>query len=98
MTANATTYTPYKAAQLVNAALEEAGLDKRIPPQMMYNYTTARVRKGKAPFIAVDENGRITEEGLTAWMTKYLEKQGVTIVTDEEMVVDEETEEVTEEA
>ena len=32
-----TTLTPYKASQLANAALKEAGLSKEIRPQMMYN-------------------------------------------------------------
>lgn len=71
--------TAYAAAKIVNAALSEAGLDKQIPPQMMYNYTTARIRKGKAPFIACDKEGRITEAGLTEWLSKYLVKQGVEV-------------------
>lgn len=74
--------TPYKAAQVVNAALKEAGVDKQIPPQMMYNYTNARLRAGKAPLIACDENGKITEAGLTEWLTKYLVKQGVEVEVD----------------
>ena len=67
--------TPYAAAKVVNAALAEAGLDKTIPAQMMYNYTTARVRAGKNPLIAVTEDGKITPEGLQEWLTKYLAKQ-----------------------
>lgn len=70
-------YTPYAAAKIVNGALEEAGLDKRIPPQMMYNYTSARLRAGKNPLIATDADGKITEEGLRTWLVKYLAKQGV---------------------
>lgn len=76
--------TAYAAAKIVNAALTEAGVDKQIPPQMMYNYTTARLRKGKASFIAVDKEGRITEAGLTEWLTKYLAKQGVVVTADAE--------------
>jgi hypothetical protein len=76
--------TPYAAAKVVNAVLAAAGVDKTIPPQMMYNYTTARLRAGKAPLIACDADGRITREGLEAWLVKYLPKQGVTTTTDEE--------------
>lgn len=71
--------TPYKAAQIVNATLAAAEIDKTIPPQMMYNYTTARVRAGKRPFIEVDEEGRITEKGLEVWLAKYLAKHGVEV-------------------
>jgi hypothetical protein len=71
--------TPYAAAKIVNAALLEANVEKVIPPQMMYNYTTARIRKGKAPFIKTDAEGRITEAGLAEWLEKYLAKQGVEV-------------------
>ena len=71
--------TPYAAAKLVNQVLADAGLDKAIPPQMMYNYTTARISKGKAPLIECDAEGRITEEGLQTWLAKYLVKQGVNV-------------------
>lgn len=66
--------TPYAACKIVNTLLEEAGVDKQLPPQMFYNYTTARINKGKAPFIEVDENNKITEEGLKTWAEKYLAK------------------------
>ncbi len=68
-------FTPYAAAKVVNAALAEAGLSKQIPPQMMYNYTTARVRAGKAPFIALNEDGKIEPEALAEWLDKYVAKQ-----------------------
>jgi hypothetical protein len=67
--------TPYAAAKLVNAALEEAGLSKRIPPQMMYNYTKARVNAGKAPFIAFDEKKGVDPKSLEEWTKKYVAKQ-----------------------
>jgi hypothetical protein len=75
-------FTPYKAAKIVNAALEAAEVDKQIPPQMMYNYTTARVNKGKTPLIeCVTINGQtlITEAGLTKWLEAYMIKQGVVV-------------------
>lgn len=72
--------TPYAAAGAVNAALTEAGVSKEIPPQMMYNYTTARVRKGKAPLIPVDvdkETGKVSinEAGFVEWLQRYVKKQ-----------------------
>jgi hypothetical protein len=75
--AGTVTYTPYAACKIVNAALAERGIDKILPPQMFYNYTSARVRDGKRPFIDVDSNGRITEAGLIKWMEAYLQKQVV---------------------
>jgi hypothetical protein len=67
--------TPFAAHKLVNSALEEAGLSKRIPPQMMYNYTTARVNAGKAPFIAFTAEDGVDLESLEAWIVKYVAKQ-----------------------
>jgi hypothetical protein len=73
-----TAVTPYAAAKFVNAKLAEAGIEKVLPPQMFYNYTTARIRAGKAPLIPCDADGRITPDGLAAWYTKYSAKLTVT--------------------
>jgi hypothetical protein len=70
--------TAYQLAKLVNEALESAGIDKRIPPQMIYTY----VRKG---YIKVDEAKRISVEEADRWMTGYLTKQGVTVEVTEEV-------------
>ena len=81
-TTTTTSVTPYAAAKLVNAALEKANLSKRIPPQMMYNYTTARVKAGKATLIGtviVDDKVYVTEQGLNEWLAKYLAKKGVEV-------------------
>ena len=82
MTNSATSaaFTPYGAAKFVNQVLTEAGLPS-IPPQMMYNYTTARINKGKAPLIKCDASGAITLENLLEWLAKYLEKKGVSTAT-----------------
>ena len=78
VTALATTLvTPYAAAKEVNEALAAAGVDKVIPPQMMYNYTTARINKGKAPLIdaeVVDGKVFVKTEALAAWIVKYIAK------------------------
>jgi hypothetical protein len=67
--------TPYAAHKLVNAALEKAGLSKRIPPQMMYNYTQQRVNAGKAPFIKFSIEDGVDVESLNEWIEKYVAKQ-----------------------
>jgi hypothetical protein len=74
---NATAITAYAAAELTNKALEEAGVDKRIPAQMIYNYTTARVRKDKKPLIPtveVDGKVRVEVKGFTKWLQEYVQK------------------------
>jgi hypothetical protein len=68
--------TPYAAAKFVNAELEAANLSKRIPPQMMYNYTTARANAGKPTLIGFDnDRGEVELESLKEWTTKYVAKQ-----------------------
>lgn len=70
--------TPYAAAKIANAVIEAAGF-KRIPPQMVYNYTSARFAQGKAPLIAAtqDENGKvwIEESDIRSWVAKYVAKK-----------------------
>ncbi len=67
--------TPYKAAKFVNEELKKNGIDKVIPPQMIYNYTSARVNDGKKPFIKYDIENGVDEESLNEWTTKYIAKQ-----------------------
>lgn len=66
--------TPYQAAKIVNAKLSEEGL-KNIPPQMMYNYTSARVNAGKNPFIKFSIENGIDLEDLDRWTEKYIAKK-----------------------
>jgi len=73
----ATSVTPYAAAKLANTFLAEQGIDKVLPPQMFYNYTTARVSKGKAPLIptvTVDGKVQIEVKGFGEWLQKYTTK------------------------
>jgi hypothetical protein len=69
-----TSFSPYAAAKQVNAQLLEDGYAKVLPAQMFYNYTTARIRAGKVPYIPCDADGRIAPEGLADWYTKYVAK------------------------
>lgn len=71
-------YTPYQAAKLVNAVLDEHGI-KNIPPQMMYNY----VGKGYIESTLVDGKKKVTLESVQSWLIKYLEKKGIKLETDE---------------
>jgi uncharacterized protein YbjT (DUF2867 family) len=77
-TVTPTSVSPYKAAGIVNALLLAEGIEKVLPPQMFYNYTTARIRADKAPLIPVVEvaEGKyeISLEGLGEWATKYIAK------------------------
>ena len=70
--------TGYKASQLVNKALEDNGIDKQIPAQMIYNY----LKKG---YIKKNSDGSVNEESLIEWLNKYLEKQGVKVSVQEKL-------------
>ena len=85
---NKTSMTPYAAHTLVNKVLKEVGLPL-IPPQMMYNYTSGRINKGKAPLIECDSKNQVTQAGIEKWLTAYLEKKGVRVtVPDEPATID----------
>lgn len=75
--------SPYAAAKLVNAILDEYEL-KNIPPQMMYNY----VAKGYIP----STDKKINVEDLHEWTIKYLSKKGITV---EETETDENPDQLT---
>lgn len=51
--------TPYKTATLINKVLGGLGFSKRIPPQMVYSYTT------KGTF-------ELTSQSVIEWLTKYI--------------------------
>ncbi len=65
--------TPYAAAKIVNEVLRANDLPE-IRPQMMYNYTTGRLNKGKTPLIECDRNG-VTRDGLEKWIQTYVTKK-----------------------
>ena len=66
--------TGYAASKVVNIVLAENNIAP-IPPQMVYNYTTARVRAGKVPLIPIDADNKIDLADLEVWVTKYVEKK-----------------------
>lgn len=66
--------TPYAAAKIVNEQLEKAGVDKKVPPQMLYNYTTGRLNAGKTPLIAFALETGVDRKDLDKWTKTYVAK------------------------
>lgn len=73
-----TVLSPYGAAKLANARLLEEGIAP-IPPQMMYNYTTAKLRAGKKPLIAYTVEGGVDRDAFAAWLDRYVAKKTATV-------------------
>lgn len=76
------TMTPYAAAKLVNAWIADKGVDKKVPPQMLYTY----VGKGYIEAV-VGEDGkkRTTETALRTWFDeKYAPKNLGQVKVDDE--------------
>lgn len=65
-------WTAYQVATLTNRVFEATETDKKVPTQMMYNYTRngmiAKGKKGKATDI------RYTTDEVYAFVTKYTSK------------------------
>ena len=62
------TITSYKIAKIVNGVFEVHGIDKRIPPQMCYNYAS------KGMINKVKGQKQFTKEDVSEWVTKYTNK------------------------
>lgn len=70
------TYSPYQCAKVVNAQLQEQGIEKVLPPQMFYTYTKKEYIKS---FTDSNNKVRVRHEDLVQWYTKYIDKlQGST--------------------
>lgn len=68
----AETYSPYALAKVVNKILSDAQIEKQLPPQMFYQYTS----KGRIATIN-DERGskrQVAREDAIEWTEKYLSK------------------------
>ena len=83
-----TFYTAYEAAAIVTAWLEEKGADKKVPPQMMYNYIKPS-KNGTVKIESVEINDvKMIELGtLNDWFVKYYNKNvlGKKVVADLEI-------------
>jgi hypothetical protein len=96
------TVSVYAAARRVNGWLKERGAKKadgtpkELPPQMFYNYTTARIRKGQNPAMAVvtSEDGKhyIEDAVLGEWFEAYYAKNVAAKNTGTATTVDESSE------
>lgn len=71
--------SPYTCHKIVNQKLKESGIDKTIPPQMMYNYTSGRLSQNKNPliksFINKDGKVEVDKDDFEKWLKAYLDKQ-----------------------
>jgi len=66
--------TPYGAHKIANAVFAEHGI-KSVPPQMLYNYTTGQLRKGKKPLIKFSSEAGVDREDLDRWVAGYVAKK-----------------------
>lgn len=79
--------TPYAAAKIVNAELKKRGI-KPIPPQMMYNYTSAKLNEGKKPLIAFTRENGVDADDLQRWLKSYIAKKLSDATLDEQAKFD----------
>lgn len=66
--------TPYEAHKIANQVFAENGI-KSIPPQMLYNYTSAKLNAGKKPLIKYDRKSGVDAEDLQRWIKSYVAKK-----------------------
>jgi len=66
--------TPYECAKLANQRLVAEGF-ATIPPQMMYNYTSAKVRAGKKALIEFDPELGVVRSAFEEWLERYVAKK-----------------------
>lgn len=73
------TFSAYAACKIVNIWLAGDGINKKLPPQMIYQY----VSKGYIDHV-VSEAGKkvVSEEALATWYAKYTKK------TDNEVIIE----------
>jgi hypothetical protein len=70
-------YSPYKMTAVVNQALAACGINKAIPPQMLYQYTADKSRN-TARYIAtevVDGKRFVVKAAAIEWTEAYVLKQ-----------------------
>jgi hypothetical protein len=64
-------FTPYQGHLAVNQMLEAAGVEKKIPPQMMYTY---RAQERFASTIGADGRYELDTESFIEWASSYVAK------------------------
>jgi hypothetical protein len=70
--------TPYGASVLANTRFKEEGINP-IPPQMMYNYTTAKLRAGKNPLIKFSPETGVDRVDFERWLERYVAKKNASV-------------------
>jgi hypothetical protein len=72
-----TSISPYKCASIVNEWLKADNIDKKLPPQMFYTYTSPEKNYIKATTNAAGKR-EVKLEDLQKWYDKYSQKFKVT--------------------
>lgn len=86
-----TEYTAYAVATLINQILEDQGIDRTIPPQMMYNYTkNGLIAKRTKGMSAKGLKYTATEvtEFLNKWFSKNYKIENISSVNTPATLVD----------
>jgi len=80
--------SPYQCAKVVNAQLKDLGIEKVLPPQMFYTYTSPT--KNYIASVTVDGKRKVSRDVLAAWFVSYVNKlQGkVTVTVTEQDIVE----------
>jgi hypothetical protein len=65
-------YSPYALTSVVNEVLRSCGIEKQLPPQMMYQYTSDKKRY--IPTVVVEGRRYVTRDEAIAWTEKYVLK------------------------
>jgi len=90
-----TTYSPYQATKVVNGWIADLGVEKELPPQMLYTYVGKGYIKS---FVGEDGKKKVTNEDLKNWFdNKYAPKNlfkkdetvTETVVDENQMTIDE---------
>lgn len=66
--------TPYGAWKIANAYITQEGF-KSIPSQMLYNYTSGKLREGKKPLIKYSKEEGVDHEDFARWLSSYILKK-----------------------
>ena len=66
-------YSPYQMTKIVNQALAACGIAKSIPPQMLYQYTSAEKRY--IATVEIDGRRYVEKDVAVAWTEQYILKQ-----------------------
>lgn len=78
--------SPYGAAKVINGWLEMDGINKKLPPQMVYSY----VSKGYIKSVEMPEGAKcrrmITGDQLKEWYDRYVGKTVEEVVEVEETI------------